>query len=46
MTLYLVAFYCPSYLNGTAKEQKLFSKRGLASIRVADNGKGAPFLNF
>ena len=41
----LVALHCASRLDGTAVEQELLGERGLASIRMADDGERASLLD-
>ena len=40
MAIALAAFNCARHLNQIAEQQELFGDRGLARIRVRDNGKG------
>jgi len=41
----LVALHGPGRLDGAAVEEEFLRERGLARIRVADDGEGAPLLD-
>ena len=42
----LFALDLPGLGNGPAVEQELFGQGGLAGVRVADDGKGTPAIDF
>ena len=46
MTAALAGAHLAGLLDGAAEQQQLLGDGGLAGVRVADDGEGAPFVDF
>lgn len=46
MTSGLAGFDGPGHLNGPTEQKQLFGQRCFASVRVTDDGKGPPTVDF